>query len=96
MMTIRNIFILSSFFFYPKRPDRLWPTQPSVRCDVDRSPPTSTDVKNECRNTLFPLYVIMDRNNFIFSIFGVVKVNVEVKVKQSHYRPGQSLRVPGR
>jgi hypothetical protein len=33
----------------------------------------------------------MNRNNFIFHIFGVVKV----KVKVSHYRPGQTLRVPG-
>jgi len=35
----------------------------------------------------------MDRNNFIFQIFGILKV--KIKVKQSHYRPGQTLRVPG-
>jgi hypothetical protein len=35
----------------------------------------------------------MDGNNFISHISGVVKV--KIKVKQSHYRPGQALRVPG-
>jgi hypothetical protein len=56
------------------------PTQPSVQCDVDLSAPSSAEVKIECLYTLLVHNVFMDRDNFIFYIFGVADQHNRIPV----------------